>query len=218
MMVLALGMSIPDSMMVEHSSTLKRCLWKSSITRSSSRSGICPWAMPMRASGTSACSSSCMRRMLSTSLCRKYTWPPRASSRWNASRSSASSQALTKVCTASRLAGGVAMMERSRKPAIAMFSVRGIGVAVSVSRCTLARSFFNASFWRTPKRCSSSTMTSPRSGNLTSGCSRRWVPTITSSLPSASRCSSASISFFDLKRESTSTFSGQSAKRSRKLR
>ena len=29
--------------------------------------------------------------IVSTSLCRKYTWPPRASSRWNASRISAGS-------------------------------------------------------------------------------------------------------------------------------
>ena len=46
---------MPDSMIVVHSSTLKRCLWKSSITCSSSRSGIWPWATPMRASGTSSC-------------------------------------------------------------------------------------------------------------------------------------------------------------------
>ena len=90
-----------------------------------------------------------------------------------------------KVCTASRFGGGVAMIDRSRRPAMAMLSVRGIGVAVRVSRCTLARSAFSASFWRTPKRCSSSTITRPRSLNFTSGCSRRWVPTITSSVPSA---------------------------------
>ena len=42
------------------------------------------------------------------------------------------------------------MMDSSRKPLMAMFSVRGIGVAVSVSRCTSARSAFSASFWRTP--------------------------------------------------------------------
>ncbi len=47
------------------------------------------------------------------------------------------------VFTASRCAGGVAMIDRSRRPAIAMFSVRGIGVAVSVSRSTSARSFFS---------------------------------------------------------------------------
>ena len=33
-----------------------------------------------------------------------------------------------------------------------MFSVRGIGVAVRVNKFTSARSFFSASFWRTPKR------------------------------------------------------------------
>jgi len=218
MMVLALGMSMPDSMIVVHSSTLKRCFWKSSITCSSSRSGIWPCATPMRASGTSSCSSRCMRPMLSTSLCRKYTWPPRDSSRWKASFSMAASHGVTKVCTAMRLAGGVAMMDRSRRPAIAMLSVRGMGVAVSVNRCTLARSAFSASFWRTPKRCSSSTITRPRSLNFTSGCSRRCVPTITSSLPSARRSSSALISLVVLKRDSTSTFKGQSAKRSRKLR
>ena len=42
-----------------------------------------------------------------------------------------------KVFTARRCAGGVAMIDRSRRPAIAMFSVRGIGVAVSVSRSHL---------------------------------------------------------------------------------
>ncbi len=97
------------------------------------------------------------------------------------------------------------MIDRSRRPAIAMFSVRGIGVAVSVSRSTSARSFFSASFWRTPKRCSSSTMTRPRSLNFTSGCSSLCVPIITSIWPSASLASASSISFFDLKRDSTST-------------
>ena len=55
-------------------------------------------------------------------------------------------------------------------------SVRGIGVAVSVSTSTSARSAFSCSFWRTPKRCSSSMMTSPRFLNLTSGCSSLCVP------------------------------------------
>ena len=87
-----------------------------------------------------------MRTMLSTSLCRKYSWPPRLSSRWNASRSRVLSQAVMKVCTASRFGGGVAMIDRSRSPAMAMLSVRGIGVAVSVSRCTLARIALSASF------------------------------------------------------------------------
>ena len=47
--------------------------------------------------------------------------------------------------TASRSTGGVAMIERSRTPVIASCSVRGIGVAVSVSTCTSARSSFSRS-------------------------------------------------------------------------
>ena len=156
--------------------------------------------------------------MLCTSLCRKYTWPPRDSSRCSASRIVAGSHAEMKVRTAVRCAGGVAISDRSRRPAIAMFSVRGIGVAVIVSRSTSARSFFSCSFWRTPKRCSSSTMTRPRFLNLTSGCSSLCVPTITSIWPSARRFSASFTSLADLKRDSTSTRTGQSAKRSAKLR
>ena len=62
---------MPVSMMVEHSSTLKRCAVKSRITRSSSRSRIWPWATAMRASGSRRASRSRMRSMVSTSLCRK---------------------------------------------------------------------------------------------------------------------------------------------------
>ena len=50
-MVLACGLSMPVSMMVEHSSTLKRCAVKSRITRSRSRSRIWPCATAMRAFG-----------------------------------------------------------------------------------------------------------------------------------------------------------------------
>ena len=46
----------------------------------------------------------------------------------------------TKVRTASRSTGGEAMIESSRTPVSASCSVRGIGVAVSVSTCTSARS------------------------------------------------------------------------------
>ena len=49
-----------------------------------------------------------------------------------------------------------------------MPSVRGIGVAVSVSTSTSARSAFSCSFWRTPKRCSSSITSRPRRLNFTS--------------------------------------------------
>ena len=78
------------------------------------------------------------------------------------------SQRHTKVRMASRSAGGVAMMEISRRPLMAICSVRGMGVAVSVSTSTCERSSFSRSLWVTPKRCSSSITSSPRSLKRTS--------------------------------------------------
>ena len=72
---------------------------------------------------------------------------------------------MTKVRTASRSTGGVAMTDISRTPVSASCSVRGIGVAVSVSTCTSARSAFSRSLCPTPKCCSSSMMRRPRSLN-----------------------------------------------------
>ena len=51
----------------------------------------------------------------------------------------------------------------SRTPVSASCKVRGIGVAVSVSTCTSARSSFSRSLCLTPKCCSSSMMRRPRS-------------------------------------------------------
>ena len=48
----------------------------------------------------------------------------------------------------------------------AISSVRGIGVAVIVSTSTCARIAFNRSLCETPKRCSSSTTSRPRSANF----------------------------------------------------
>ena len=87
---------------------------------------------------------------------------------------------------ASRRSGAVAITEKSRRPSSERASVRGIGVAVSVSTSTSARSRFNCSLWRTPKRCSSSMITSPRRLNLTSGWIRRCVPMTRSMRPRAS--------------------------------
>ncbi|MNP57817.1 hypothetical protein D3C76_1526790 [compost metagenome] len=124
---------------------------------------------------------------------------------------------MTKVRTDRRRAGGVAMIDRSRIPATAMFSVRGIGVAVRVRMSTSLRRAFSCSFWRTPKRCSSSMMARPRSLKRTSSCSSLWVPMRMSILPSARSAAAAATSLADLKRLITSTVTGQSAKRSRKL-
>ena len=99
----------------------------------------------------------------------------------------APSNLLTKVRIARRSTGGVPMMERSRTPIMAMCRVRGMGVAVRVTTSTSLRSFFSCSLCLTPKRCSSSTTTSPRSLNDTSCESSRWVPISTSTLPSRAR-------------------------------
>ena len=88
------------------------------------------------------------------------------------------------------------MIDSSRTPVIASCSVRGIGVADSVSTCTSERSSFSRSLWPTPKCCSSSMTTRPRSLNVTVLPSTAWVPMTMSTAPSASpffvsRCSAA---------------------------
>ena len=77
------------------------------------------------------------------------------------------------------------MIERSRTPVSASCKVRGIGVAVSVRTWTSARSDFSFSLCATPKCCSSSTTTRPRSLNFTFLPSSAWVPTTISIEPSA---------------------------------
>ena len=117
-----------------------------------------------------------------------------------------------------RSSGGVLMVEMSRTPVSAMYSVRGMGVAVRVSTSTSVRSFFSVSLCVTPKRCSSSMISSPRSLKLTSAESRRWVPMMMS-------IAALGQAFEDLasaaagvrKRESISTVTGKAARRSRKV-
>src|SRR5690606_13615207 len=79
------------------------------------------------------------------------------------------------------------------------------------------RQRFSRAFGVTPERCSSSMITSPRSLKRTSLCSGLWVPLMLSASPSASASVAALVSLADLKPDSTSTSTGQSAKRSLKL-
>ena len=67
--------------------------------------------------------------------------------------------------------------------------MRGIGVAERVSTSTSLKSSLNFSLCRTPKRCSSSITTRPRSLKTTSPEMSRCVPTTTSTPPSRN-CSS----------------------------
>ena len=123
----------------------------------------------------------------------------------------------TNVLMARRFCGAVAITEKSRIPSSDIPSVRGIGVAVSVKTSTSARSDLSTSFWRTPKRCSSSMMTSPRRMKLTSFDKSLCVPMTISMVPSLMPTMALATSLADLKRESSTTFTGQSAKRSEKV-
>ena len=97
----------------------------------------------------------------------------------------------------------------------AISSVRGIGVAVIVSTSTCARSCFSRSLWETPKRCSSSTTSSPRSLNRTSRPSSRCVPITTSTVPSAASSTTCFCAAGWTNRDSIFTVTGNGAKRSR---
>ena len=119
----------------------------------------------------------------------------------------------TNVSTGWRSMGGCSMVERSRMPLMAMFRVRGMGVAERVSMSTPIKFSFSFSLCLTPKRCSSSMMTRPRSWNRTSLESRRWVPMTMSTLPA---CRPRRVSFCCLavrKRESSPTFTGNASMR-----
>ena len=91
MIVLAVGMSSPDSMIAEVTSTFVWPCMKASMVRSRAPSSICPCATAIVASGTSSESRRATASMFSTRLCTRKTCPPRASSRRIASRTTASS-------------------------------------------------------------------------------------------------------------------------------
>lgn len=119
-----------------------------------------------------------------------------------------SSYGPTKVSTGWRSSGGVVIVDISRMPVTAISRVRGIGVADIVSTSTLARSFFSCSLCSTPKRCSSSTMTRPRSLNLVSCENSRCVPMTMSTEPSLSPSRVALDSVSLWKRDSAFTLTG----------
>ena len=82
---------------------------------------------------------------------------------------------------------------------------------------TLSLSWRRSSFCLTPKRCSSSTTSSPRSRARTSRLSRRCVPMRTSTWPSAKARTVARCSLAARKRLTCSTVTGKSWRRSRKV-
>ena len=102
-------------------------------------------------------------------------------------------------------------------PDIASCNVRGSGVAVSVSMWTSARSAFSRSLCVTPKRCSSSTTTSPSRLKSIFFASSACVPMTTSIVPFASPSLVAFASLAVTSRDRRPMFIGKPSKRATKL-
>ncbi len=111
-----------------------------------------------------------------------YAWWPldtssRTRSQARARKCGLSAAGTTWLAIGERPAGSWSRTEVSRSPKTVMATVRGIGVAVMTSRCggclPLPR---RASRCSTPKRCCSSTTTSPRSWNCTLSSISACVP------------------------------------------
>ncbi len=135
-----------------------------------------------------------------------------------ASSMSPSSHGSSDVSTGDRSRGGVCMSVRSRSPASDMCSVRGMGVAVSVSTSVSRRSCLSRSLCFTPNRCSSSITSSPNSSNFTSGLSSRCVPITMSTLCSPTAATTSFCCLAVWKRLNISMRTGKSASRSVKVR
>ena len=95
--------------------------------------------------------------------------------------------------------------------------MRGIGVADIASTSTSSRIWRSSSFCATPKRCSSSTTTSPRFAGMTSRDRTRCVPMRTSTWPVRKSASTFLTSAGGRNRETVSTRTGRSRKRSRNV-
>ena len=100
------------------------------------------------------------------------------------------------------------MVVISRMPVSDISNVRGIGVADIASTSTEVRSDFRYSLCSTPKRCSSSTITRPRSLNRTVCCRIRCVPMTMSTPPSRRPVMIASASLPGVKRDSSLMVTG----------
>ena len=185
-MEFALGMSIPDSIIVVHTRTSISPPANLSIAFSSSFGGICPCATKTLHSGTNCFISCAIWSMLCTRLWTKKTWPFRSISLRIASLINCSLNSATKVLTGVLYSGALSMMLMSRIPDSAKLSVLGIGVAVKVKTSTSERNFFSFSLWATPNLCSSSIITKPRFLNFTSSWMILCVPIQISIWPACS--------------------------------
>ena len=98
-------------MIVVHTRTSASRSQKRIIWRSSASSSICPWAMTIRASGSSRCNHDACRSIVATRLWTQKTCPSRRSSRRTAPSASPSSYPPTYVSTGCRSSGGVSTVD-----------------------------------------------------------------------------------------------------------
>ena len=128
-----------------------------------------------------------------------YTWCPAATSSWmrfqtRSSHVGFSPAGTTVVAIGERPPGSSRSAETSRSPYTVIATVRGIGVAVMTSRCgAFSPRPRRASRCSTPKRCCSSTTTSPSSANPT----RSWISAcVPTTIPASPDCASSRAFFF----------------------
>ena len=134
-----------------------------------------------------------------------------------ASLITSASHSPTCTITGLRPGGGVKIRLMSRTPLIAICMVRGMGVAESVSTSTCSRMVLSCSLCCTPKRCSSSIITSPKLAGFTSDESKRCVPISTSTSPALNPSSARRCSAGEIKRDSTRTHRSKGVKRSKNV-
>ena len=133
---------------------------------SSSSSAIWPWPTPIARPARAAAHLRAIEIDVLDAVVDEVHLPPRAS----LARDRVADALVVELDdVASRIAersfGGVSMIRMSRMPSSDMCSVRGIGVADIVSTSTFVASASRRSLCATPKRCSSSMTTRPRSLN-----------------------------------------------------
>ena len=178
-------MSSPDSTIVVHTSTSASPRRKSSITFSSCFSSICPWATSTRAFGHDRADplGGLVDRL--DAVVQEERLAP--------ARQLALDRLLHELLVVLAHvglapAGGPRAASRSprcragRRATSA--ACAGSAWRDSESTSTRSRSWRSSSFCFTPKRCSSSTISRPRSFGRTSRESSRWVPIRMSTLPS----------------------------------
>ncbi len=183
-MVFTLGRSSPFSTILDDIKISISLVSNEWIISESVSSGSFACAIAVRAVGNSEATTSWIMERFRILGDTKYTWPLRDNSFSIASLSTASVSFFTTVSISFLPCGAVVIIESDRIPESAIDNVRGIGVADSERISICARIFFRCSFCFTPKRCSSSIISSERFVHGIACESNACVPIIIAGFPS----------------------------------